>query len=94
MARPGFDTPRFVVHSTNLPNDADIPSIFDFPFLDTTATGALPTLLGETLGRPARVVIPDDYDPSGTKAYPLVMVLHGYGSTGDYHDFYMWVEWW
>lgn len=35
--------------------------------------------------RPARVYIPSDYDP--THAYPLVILLHGYGANGFAEDF-------
>ncbi|MBT9555249.1 MAG: hypothetical protein IV100_04425 [Myxococcales bacterium] len=43
----------------------------------------------EALGgdRPARYVLPDDYDP--TKSWPVMLVLHGYGATGFIEDAYL-----
>ncbi len=37
--------------------------------------------------RPARVVVPNDYDP--TVANPLVILLHGYSATGQIQDLYL-----
>lgn len=43
----------------------------------------------DTLGgdRPARVYAPSDYDPD--VAYPLVLLLHGYGASGAAQDLYL-----
>ena len=45
--------------------------------------------LPETLSadRPAEFLVPDDYDPS--LEYPLVVVLHGFGTTGAVQSLYM-----
>jgi len=49
--------------------------------------------LGGSLGRPAAVVtLPEGYNPHDEQTYPIIMVLHGYGSTGHYHDFYLGVS--
>lgn len=40
----------------------------------------------DVMGRPAKVVLPDDYDPART--YPLVVLLHGYSASGDIQDLY------
>ncbi|TFJ83030.1 hypothetical protein NSK_005655 [Nannochloropsis salina CCMP1776] len=47
--------------------------------------------LGERFGRPARVVLPNAYNETH-RVYPLVLVLHGWKSNGDYHDFYLGVS--
>ncbi|EWM20751.1 hypothetical protein Naga_101026g2 [Nannochloropsis gaditana] len=47
--------------------------------------------LGESFGRPARVVLPNAYNET-RRLYPLVLVLHGWKSNGDYHDFYLGVS--
>lgn len=37
--------------------------------------------------RPARVTLPDDYDPA--TPHPLVILLHGYSATGQIQDLYL-----
>lgn len=41
--------------------------------------------IGTAQGRPARVVLPDDYDI--TRRYPLIIMLHGFGADGTAQDF-------
>ena len=43
-----------------------------------------PLVLGEAQGRPAEVVLPDDYDTG--RSYPLVILLHGYGANARAQD--------
>ncbi len=63
--------------------------------------------LGEATGRPADVFLPDGYmeeekeekDGEEEKLYPLIMMLHGYGSNSYYHDHFLvrlggWVGGW
>lgn len=55
--------------------------------------------LAEESERPARVVLPDNYpadqsedgseDQAGAKLWPLIMMLHGYGSDASYHDHFL-----
>lgn len=40
------------------------------------------TLLGTHTDRPARYVLPARYDQDGQRKYPVLMVLHGWGSSG------------
>jgi len=56
--------------------------------VDDPAAPYLPIPSG-TLGgaRPAKVTLPDDYDPA--VAWPLVMLLHGYSADGFIQDFYL-----
>jgi polyhydroxybutyrate depolymerase len=44
-----------------------------------------PLTIGAAQGRPARVVLPADYDI--TREYPLVILLHGYGANAQAQDF-------
>lgn len=44
--------------------------------------GAPPGVIGGE--RPARVIVPDDYDPA--KTYPLVVELHGFGASSILND--------
>ncbi|MCC6621613.1 MAG: hypothetical protein IT385_10190 [Deltaproteobacteria bacterium] len=37
--------------------------------------------------RPARVVLPEGYDPA--RAWPLVLLLHGYSASGELQDLYL-----
>jgi polyhydroxybutyrate depolymerase len=43
-----------------------------------------PLVIGAAAGRPANVVLPDDYDVG--KTYPLVVLLHGFGATAQAQD--------
>jgi polyhydroxybutyrate depolymerase len=45
--------------------------------------------LPRTVGgdRPAKVVFPRDYNPANS--YPLIVLLHGYGATGQVQDLYL-----
>jgi len=54
--------------------------------------GGLTTIIGQSAGRPATVVIPSDYEADGNRTYPIVVSLHGYASNAKYHDFYMGVS--
>jgi len=40
--------------------------------------------------RPAKIKVPASYDPA--QAYPLLVVLHGYGATGQLQSFYLGVN--
>jgi polyhydroxybutyrate depolymerase len=55
----------------------------------TTSTRLYAEVPEGTLGgdRPARLTLPSGYDP--TRAYPLLLLLHGYGNTGDLLDGYL-----
>jgi polyhydroxybutyrate depolymerase len=59
------------------------------------ANCSMPEYIGiENFNRPARVVYPDTYGVihRQDQRFPLVMVLHGYGSFGNYHDFFLGVS--
>lgn len=45
-----------------------------------TGTGTTPITPPEVEARPYNLHVPDSYD--GTRAYPLVVLLHGYGASG------------
>jgi polyhydroxybutyrate depolymerase len=52
------------------------------------AAAYLPIPTGPLGGdRPAKVTLPDDYDPAA--AWPLVMLLHGYSASGFIQDYYL-----
>ncbi len=53
---------------------------------DAAVPGPVDTSPIDVMDRPAKVVVPDDYDPS--TAYPLIVLLHGYTATGDLQDAY------
>lgn len=40
------------------------------------------TLLGTHTDRPARYVLPSNYDQDASRKFPVLMVLHGWGSSG------------
>ena len=67
------------------------PRIDDRPTLlpDTTGSELPKPVEGEPLGgdRPARVVLPANYDPA--RAWPLVVLLHGYSAGGTLEDLYL-----
>ncbi|MGM0559022.1 MAG: alpha/beta hydrolase family esterase, partial [Myxococcota bacterium] len=52
---------------------------------DTVSETPTDTVLGPD-DRPAELLLPDDYDASGN--YPLIILLHGYGMSGDGVDTY------
>jgi polyhydroxybutyrate depolymerase len=65
--------------SDNAPDVTDAAEVLDVDPLSP---------LGGT--RPARVVVPSDYDHDDhTNAHPLVILLHGYSATGQIQDFYL-----
>jgi polyhydroxybutyrate depolymerase len=70
----------------DLPNDVpsdlldDVPAVFDtgLELSDVPPDVVIPEFLGGD--RPAALFVPADYD--SRKAWPLIMVLHGYGASG------------
>jgi len=63
----------------------DVPSADD----GVDAIGARDDVADGPIGgaRPARVVLPEGYDEA--RAWPLVLLLHGYSASGDLQDLYL-----
>jgi polyhydroxybutyrate depolymerase len=55
---------------------------------DTAAPCDMPMALTDTIGgaRPAKFVVPDDWDSCRADKYPLVLLIHGYGASGALQD--------
>lgn len=55
---------------------------------DAAAPCDMPMALTDTIGgaRPAKFVVPDDWDSCRAEKYPLVLLIHGYGASGALQD--------
>lgn len=51
------------------------------------------TLLGTHTDRPARYVLPSHYDQDDQRKFPVLMVLHGWGSSGKRRGGWWWCAW-
>ena len=76
-----LDLPELLDAADNVLDLKDL----DAPSEDLPVDEELPAFLGGD--RPAKVVLPSNYDPS--VQWPLLVLLHGYGLTGEIQDLYL-----